>query len=225
MEGDNIPPADDEIIAAYDGDDQVLQAAAALADFVVPQVSDEDGLDGEDPECFISHCRPQLEGSTEWCQNMSVHLRYGTNSVGVCQRLEHVHTGEIISLDIGYKWKLKFAPNGFGFVQSDLTKVWLRHLFKSSVHTDAETGMDFVMTMSPLQGGGTHTHSCIGWLSGHKRMFLIGSLGQHVRQFQQCQCARWTGKWAAQTSHTIGCSGLCLSGGSLHAAGTKPAET
>ena len=72
IQGDNIPPADDEIIAAYDGDDQVLQAAAAaaaaaLADVAVPQVSDEDGLDGEDPECFISHCRPQLEGSTEWC--------------------------------------------------------------------------------------------------------------------------------------------------------------
>ena len=165
MEGDNIPPADDAIIAAYDGDDQVLQAAAALADFVVPQVSDEDGLGGEDPECFISHCRPQLEGSTEWCHNMSVHLRYGTNFVGVCQSPEHMHTGEIINLDTGYKWKLKFAPNGFGVVQSDLTKVWLSHLFKSSVHTDAETGMDSVMTMPPLQGGGTHKqlHWLVGW--------------------------------------------------------------
>ena len=130
MEGDNIPPADDEIIAAYDGDDQVLQTAAALADFVVPHVSDEDGLYGEDPECLISQCRPQLEGSTEWCQNMSVHLRYGTNSAGVCQRSEHMHTGTIINLDTGYKWKLKFAPHGFGVVQSDLTKVWLRHLFQ-----------------------------------------------------------------------------------------------
>ena len=64
MEGDNIPPVDDEIIAAYYGDDQVLQAAAALADFVFPRVSDEDGLEGEDPECFISYCKPQLEGST-----------------------------------------------------------------------------------------------------------------------------------------------------------------
>ena len=63
MEGDNIPPADDEIIAAYDGDGQVLRAAAALADFVVPRVSDGDGLDGENPECSISHCMPQLEGS------------------------------------------------------------------------------------------------------------------------------------------------------------------
>ena len=93
---------------------------------------------------------------------MSVHLRYGTNSVGVCQSLEHMHTGEIINLYIGYKWKLKFAPNGSGFVQSDLAKVWLRHLSNSSVQTDAETGMDFVMTRSPLQGGGTHAVALAG---------------------------------------------------------------
>ena len=76
--------------AEFNGSDEVVQAAAALAEFVHPQEPERDDIDDAVHEIAQVSIRPCLDGATELRHEYSVTLRDGTNAYGACQIIENL---------------------------------------------------------------------------------------------------------------------------------------
>ena len=76
--------------AELSGPAEVVQAAAALPEFVHPQELEQDDIDDTVPEIAQVSTKPCLDGAIELRYEYSVTVRNGTNAYGACQIIENL---------------------------------------------------------------------------------------------------------------------------------------